>query len=329
MKVACPRCGKPGYLTKVRVRDRYYMRVDHHEGGRRTACYLGRDVEELRRYVEQLADGSSAFKVVKVPGSDFHIADLLHPRIERLCPKRCTFVEVFGGSGYMSQTVSRQKFGNVVYNDINNMLVALYRHVKESPERLAFVASLLPYSRVFHGIIKELLREGKDLAPFVVAALAFYALNASFFGTYDMRGFAYSVNPHNNEARAYRSRVASILKYAERWKDVVIENLDFRDVIKKYDSENTVFYLDPPFVGRDAETYDIKFTVSDLREMALILTQIRGAFLLKLDRETYELISDVLTRDRYVVETFERTLHMGRVRDRRRDKWLLTLVSSR
>jgi DNA adenine methylase len=305
------------------------MRVEHREGGRRTTCYLGRDVEELRRYVEQIAGGAVAPKAVRVPGSDFHIADLLYPRIERLCPKKCTFVEVFGGSGYMSQTVSRRKFGNIVYNDINNLLVAIYKHIKESPERLATVTSLLPYSRAFHRIIRELLREDRDLAPFVVATLAFYALNTSFFGTYDMRGFAYSVNPHNNEARAYRSRVASILRHAERWKDVVIESLDFRDTIKKYDSETTVFYLDPPYIGRDMEAYDTKFTAENLRDMATVLTQIRGKFLLKLDYKTYKLISDILTEDRYVVETVERLRHMKKVKGGRRDTWLLTLVSSK
>jgi DNA adenine methylase len=316
-------------LTRVKVRDKRYVRIEHYEGGKKTACYLGRDVEELRRYIEQLVGGGAAPKVVSFAGGDFYIADLLLPRLERLCAQpKCTLVEVFGGSGYVSQTASREVFGNVVYNDINDMLTALYRHIKERPEQLATLLALLPYARSYYRIVVDLLKTCREFGSLVVAALAFYAYNASFMGKVG-KGFAYSVSPTKNRAREFKSRILAVLRYAERWRDVVIENLDFREVIRRYDSDRTVFYLDPPYPDRSEEYYGAKFTTDDLREMAQMLTQIRGKFLLKLDYKMYELVSDVLTRDRYAVEVFERTLHMKKVKRGQRDKWLLTLVSSK
>jgi len=263
-----------------------------------------------------------------MPGGDFHIAELLRPRLERLCPRpRCTFVEVFGGSGYMSQTVSREVFGNIIYNDINSMLVTLFRYVKEHPEQLAMLLSLLPYSRSYYRIVTELLKTCRDFGSLAAAALIFYAYNTSYLGKIG-KGFAHSVSPTKNEAREFRSRVWAVLRYADAWRDVVIENLDFRDAIKKYDSERTVFYLDPPYVDRSEDYYGKPFTADDLRDMAAMLTQIRGGFLLKLDYKTYELVSDVLTRDKYAVEVVERTRHMKKVKGRQRDRWLLTLVSN-
>jgi DNA adenine methylase len=288
---------------------------------------MGKDVSELRRWLEEVV-GRGGAKVLRMAGGDYHIADLLHPRLEQLCPKpKCTLVEVFGGSGYISQTADRKVFGNIIYNDINSMLTALYRYVKEHPEQLAYVLSLLPYSRSYHRIITGLIKN-LDVGSLAAAALVFYAYNASFHGNAVGRGFSYSVDPDRSEAKAYRNRISSILKYAAAWRDVLIENLDFRAVIKKYDSERTVFYLDPPYVDRAVEYYGTPFTTDDLREMATMLTQIKGRFLLKLDYRTYETIKDILPDSVYRVEVFERALHMQRVRGDKKDKWLLTLVSN-
>ncbi len=329
MKVVCPRCGAVGYLTRVKIRGRYYVHVQHVENGKKRTCHLGRDLSELREALKQLlGPGSVNVKIVQIPGGDFHIADLLLPRLERLCTRpKCTFVEVFGGSGYMSQLVSRTVFGNIIYNDVNDMLTTFYKYVKEHPEQLAAVLALLPYSRSYYHIIMDLLKTCREFGSLVAAALIFYAYNASFMGKVG-KGFAYSVDPTKNEAREFKTRVWTILKYADAWRDVMIENLDFRDVIRRYDSERTVFYLDPPYVDRAEDYYGTPFTANDLRDLAAMLTQIRGRFLLKLDYKTYELVSGILTKDKYVVEVVERTRHMKKVKDGQRDKWLLTLVSN-
>jgi DNA adenine methylase len=330
VKVTCPRCGQLGYLTRVKVYNSYYMRVEHWENGKKRVCYLGKDVNRLRHMLEEVIGGSGGgVKILKMPGGDYHIADLLLPRLERLCPKpKCTLVEVFGGSGYVSQTANRAIFGNIVYNDINNMLITLYKYVKEHPEQLATLLALLPYSRSYYRIVRDLVKTNQDFGSLVAAALVFYAYNVAYHGN-TQRDFAYAVHPGRNEAKRYKGKVWAIVKYAETWKDIVIENLDFREVIKKYDSARTVFYLDPPYPDRAEDYYGTAFTVNDLREMATMLTQIDGRFLLKLNKKTYELISDVLTVDRYNVERFERTLHMQKVKERQRGTWTLVLVSSR
>jgi len=329
-KVTCPRCGQPGYLTSVKVYNNYYMRVEHWENGKRRICYMGKDVHELRRQLEKVVGSSGGgVKMLVMAGGDFHIADLLHPRLGRLCARpKCTLVEVFGGSGYVSQTASREVFGNIVYNDVNNMLITLYKYVKEHPEQLATLLALLPYSRSYYRIVRDLVKANQDFGSLAAAALIFYAYNTSYLGKIG-KGFAYGIDPGKNEARSFKGRVWAIVKYADAWKDVVIENLDFREVIKKYDARRTVFYLDPPYPDRSKDYYGVSFTVVDLREMAQMLTQIHGRFLLKLDKKTYDLISDILPASKYNVEMFDRKLNMQRVRSRQRGTWTLVLVSSR
>ncbi|MFP3192886.1 MAG: DNA adenine methylase [Thermoproteus sp.] len=266
---------------------------------------------------------------MRLPGGDYFNADILQPRIEGLCIRpKCTFVEVFGGSGYMSQMVSRGVFGNIIYNDIDSLLVTLYKYIKEHPERLGVLLALMPYSRAYHKIVRDILRVNRDFASLVAAALVFYGVNTSFLGGLAKKGFAYSIHPNRNEAKAFRSKAWAVVKYAEAWRDVVIENLDFREVIRKYDSERTVFYLDPPYPDRSKAYYGHLFTVDDLRDMAKMLTEIQGKFLLKLDAKTYELISDILPKSKYVVERVERKLYQQKARGREKGTWTLTLVSN-
>jgi len=97
-------------------------------------------------------------------------------------------------------------------------------------------------------------------------------------------GFAFAIDPKRNIARSFKKQVRSILDFAKNWKDITIENLDFRKVIRLYDSEKTVFYLDPPYPDRSEDYYGIKFTINDFRDMAKMLTQIKGKFLLKVER---------------------------------------------
>jgi len=333
VKVVCPVCGEYGYLKRVKINNQFYLYVDHYKRVNGKSVwhrhYVGKDTSVLRQELEEVIGNKHARKPVRLVGGDFFIADILQPRIEGLCTTpKCTFVEVFGGSGYMTQTVSREIFGNIVYNDIDNGLVTLFRHIKENPEQLAYYITLMPYSREYYTIVRSDTRKNENRVSLADAVVLFYDANTAFLGGFKKAGFAYAIHPNRNEARAFGYRTWAILAFADAWKNVTIENLDFRDVIKKYDSKETVFYLDPPYPDRSVDYYGHLFTVDDLREMAKILTEIQGRFLLKLDARTYVPISDILPEGKYKVEKIERKLSQQKVRGGQKGTWILTLVSN-
>lgn len=55
----------------------------------------------------------------------------------------------------------------------------------------------------------------------------------------------------------------------------MIDNRDFREIFLVYDSPTTLFYVDPPYVGRE-KYYAGGFTEQDHRDLAEILNGIQG-----------------------------------------------------
>jgi len=62
---------------------------------------------------------------------------------------------------------------------------------------------------------------------------------------------------------------------------VQIENLPWQEFIKRYDREQTFFYLDPPYYK--APFYSHNLELKDYREMAEILSKIKASFILSVN----------------------------------------------
>lgn len=235
---------------------------------------------------KRLLEDASPQKHLRYAGGDWYIKDDLIDIAVRVPPKKAVFVEVFGGSGVMSQFVPRSKFPNVVYNDIDRDLVALHEAVKSNPDLLASVLYLLPYSRYVNKYLSESTK-GEEIGGLIGAVVLFYMLNTGFSGSFDS-GFSTSRVARQSTARRYSSNVAAIFKTAERFRDVVIESMDFEELIEKYDSEDTLFYLDPPYVSVSTDRsgyYRHGFSPMEASRLANTLRKVSGYFMLKIHED--------------------------------------------
>lgn len=79
--------------------------------------------------------------------------------------------------------------------------------------------------------------------------------------------------------RDMEKAVNSILKISHRLKSVVIENADFGYIINRYDREDTLFYLDPPYYGTE-DYYTEKFSEEDHTRLKGLLDSMKGKFIL-------------------------------------------------
>ena len=185
-------------------------------------------------------------------------------------PKR--YIEVFGGAGWI--LFSRDKHAPLeVFNDLDGHLINLYRciqyHCGELQRELKMGGDqILPNSReLFLDCLEQL--NMRDLTDIQRAARYFYIIRASYGA--DRRTFGCS-------KKALHSAIDRLPDIQQRLKDVVIENRAYDSVIKTYNKDGSLFYLDPPYYN--AESFYDGFTLDDHLKLKDLLTTIKGWFIL-------------------------------------------------
>lgn len=211
---------------------------------------------------------------------------LLRKEILPLLPHHQIYCEVFGGAGWVlfGKSNNPKDWGQVaktyteVYNDINGDLVNFWRYVKHHPE--AVVTELQHYI-----VSRELFDGFKEQMPKteLERAVRFYYLLASSYGSQSknfciMKGYRYMPLRFTN----------AVKEASERLSNVIIEKMDFKALIERYDSPETVFYVDPPYYKHEhlyKRDDAVKFTRHE--ELAGILKNIKGKFLLSYNDHEY------------------------------------------
>lgn len=156
------------------------------------------------------------------------------------------YVEVFGGAAGV--LANKPPSHNEVYNDIDENLVQFFDVLRDRPDELVEWLQRVPYSREkYNEWVKPWYHEDwRPDDPVERAGVFFFHRCVAFGGTYQYEpGFATSTT--RNQARTYAGQVDRLEEFADRFREVVIENLDWRECIEKYDDPEGLFYLDPPY----------------------------------------------------------------------------------
>lgn len=161
------------------------------------------------------------------------------------------YVEPFGGAA--SVLLNKKPVGLMVYNDINSNLTTFFRILRDRTEEFISRAVLIPYSREEFYKAREIVRSGvaKDdmeqaLAFWVVASQSYAGISTN---THQAWGYVLSNIPRriHSEIGKLLRRYDDLIEIAERLLFVQIDNLPATEVIRRYDSPDTLFYCDPPY----------------------------------------------------------------------------------
>ncbi|MDD3236823.1 MAG: DNA adenine methylase [Candidatus Gastranaerophilales bacterium] len=208
---------------------------------------------------------------------------LLRKVISELIPNDIgSYIEPFGGGAWV--LFYKEKWANLeVYNDLDNDLFTLFTVVKYHPEEFAKELQWMYNSRALfqHTLASKPVTDIQRAAKFFYLIQRSYGAKGSHFATV-RNGFASGGKSHLNV-------INRIWSAADK---VCIENLDYLELIKKYDCDSAFFYLDPPYVqGADYyKTVEKTFNHKKLRDC---LAKIKGRWLLSYDdtpeiRELYK-----------------------------------------
>lgn len=166
--------------------------------------------------------------------------------IEHLPPHR-VYVEPFAGAA--SVLLRKVRAYHEVYNDLDGEVCNLFTVLRDpgSSRRLAELLHLTPFARVEFDLAYEPTEDLVERARRTVVR------SYMGFSTTTLRrqrtGFrAKGLRAHQPPQIDWRNYPASLEAVVDRLRGVVIENRDALDVIAHQDGEQTLFYVDPPYV---------------------------------------------------------------------------------
>ena len=191
------------------------------------------------------------------------------------------FCDVYGGSAAV--LINRDPAPVETYNDLDSELVNFFAVLRDQQDLLIRQIGLTPFSR-------EELAKACDTDPSLSAlerARRFYVrarqTRTGLAQTSSEGRWAHCVLTSRAGMAGAVSRwlgaVEALPQIAQRLQRVQIENAPALEVIRRYDTPGTLFYLDPPYVHGsrgDTAAYGHEMTDADHCDLAALLCGIQG-----------------------------------------------------
>lgn len=204
-------------------------------------------------------------------GGKFELSRTLVPMI----PSHNRYVEVFAGGA--SMFFRKKKVQHNILNDKHNDLVNLYICVKEHFDEFKEQTKCYLKSRYLFDDFRQQIKEVKDISiPDIKRASRYYYVIKNAFNN--------SVhNPISKEAEWHTQMVEFLELSRKKLDNVMIENLDFREMITRYPPRSGDFwYLDPPYViaGERGDYYFHNFNSDDHDDFVEMIDELdrKGAY---------------------------------------------------
>jgi DNA adenine methylase len=163
-----------------------------------------------------------------------------------LLPKHTCYVEPFAGAAWV--LFGKPPSDVEVLNDLDQDLTTFFRVVRDKPDELIASFEWELVSRAEFERLAGL--EPSQLTDVQRAHRFYYLIMAGWGGELNYPRFQTSITDggHGNRLIGALERLHERLRPVhQRLRTVIVENLDWRECINRYDRAGTVMYIDPPY----------------------------------------------------------------------------------
>lgn len=226
----------------------------------------------------------------------------LRKELVSIMPEHKQYCEVFAGALWVMFYKEPSKLE--IINDINDDLINFYKVIqdrdkyKELTNKLYFI----PKSRLVFNEYDIKIKK-KDYKDDVEHALMFYyLLKLCFGGRFDRIKKSFAIPNDGRKNINYDKFPSEFLELHERLKDVYIEKQDYKYILDKYDREDGLFFLDPPYLDTTENNYGVNFTLDEYNNLENILHNLKGKFILTCNNkpELRKLFNDFVLKENEV-----------------------------
>lgn len=183
-----------------------------------------------------------------------------------------TYVEPFGGMFGVFFSLDFSKFKNVnfIYNEINYLNYNLFDLLRYDIRFIEIIKGIKVDKERYQKALREIFIE-TDRMTFAINWLIVLTCSApNEIGKDSWRG--------DTEFEVFKLKWKAYEPHLNKISEIL--NSDYKEVINKYDSPETFFYLDPPYMGREKYYINHDFNENSHYELSHILNNIKGRFAL-------------------------------------------------
>lgn len=192
------------------------------------------------------------------------------------------YVQGFGGGASLLFSKEQQKCE--IYNDLGKNVYSLFKTLSDKTlfGQLKQMLDFTYYSADLRKQFKEKLK--LDNLNIVERAYYFIYVNRTSFN--GVGGFSTNLITRRNMSKSvsdYLSMIDGLPQIHNRLSSVIIQNRNIFQLIPKYDSENTFFYLDPPYVHQtrsSTTSYEQQMTNEQHEQLIDLINNSKGMFLI-------------------------------------------------
>jgi DNA adenine methylase len=216
-----------------------------------------------------------------------------------------TYVEVFGGAMWVYWQSKKTPLTTNVYNDFNRDLFNVFTcsstdPVKFEAELLALYPDLASASKYeqFRDEIFSTYNSGYTVPDYKRAAKYMFLQTQFFSGGAGLteKTKIYVAKDYKNKFKTYAEKFQQP-KYLNKLAKLSTENMDCRDLIKKYDSPTAFFYIDPPYFNLEDYYTKNSFGYDDHIELLNVMKAAKGRW--ALSYYYFPELEQLLPRDQY------------------------------
>tara|TARA_R100000656_G_scaffold116004_1_gene88634 strand:- start:240 stop:1058 length:819 start_codon:yes stop_codon:yes gene_type:complete len=245
-----------------------------------------------------------------------------------------TYVEVFGGAFWVyikGDIDSKPQLKQIVYNDKNRFMANLFQCFRDTKFMLTTLQVFESQDKERFDRFQTYLNTIVDrdiyfhLGNYAIAAEYAYVATQVFSGSkilesnfIDLKGKYGS----KYDSLINKLQDPKIIDKLEKITDV--ENLDYTDLILKYDSPTTFFYVDPPYWKTEDYYSNHDFDSDDHDTLVTHLKRIKGKF--ALSYYDFDLLSEWLPKDKYRWESKEFNKAAGAQKGKKQNKGTELLI---
>ena len=202
----------------------------------------------------------------------------LAPWIISHFPKHSIYVEPFGGAA--SVLLRKRPVAQEVYNDKDGEVVNFFRVLRDQQlaAKLTNLLDFTPFSRVeydlAHSPSEDVVEQARRTLIKSFMGYGSNAISAQYKTGFRHRRYG------SGPPVEWANYPAHVQSFVERLKNVSIENIDAATIMQTYDTPETLFYIDPPYVmetrGTHGASYKFEMDNAAHEDLARLVRSLQG-----------------------------------------------------